>query len=327
MNPRFLFGLLAGSVFATVLAAQTPPCIAQNDGNNNSSGNLTAFSFAGANGRGWQFTAPQSTTLLAAELFTGNSFLTNKGYMTLEVWDTNFIFQPGQRLGGGTFESDGALGHEWHGANFDQPVSVTAGQTYWLVWWEPGFSEMPDEPGGTTATTVNWQGGTWVTQATSQAPKWRAYCSLLDQANVTPVGFGCSTASGSLAGMFTNQEPTVGNANFQLEASGFSPGSIGFLILGTDSTFQSFPVPGTAGCQLHSDLLVTLAVTTGTGNQTSNHGPSGPGFAGHSAFDFPIPNNAALTGMFVSSQFAMFDPASTAPLPVVFSNGLQFVLQ
>ena len=145
MNPRFLFGLLAGSVFATVLAAQTPPCIAQNDGNNNSSGNLTAFSFAGANGRGWQFTAPQSTTLLAAELFTGNSFLTNKGYMTLEVWDTNFIFQPGQRLGGGTFESDGALGHEWHGANFDQPVSVTAGQTYWLVWWEPGFSEMPPE--------------------------------------------------------------------------------------------------------------------------------------------------------------------------------------
>ena len=128
MNSRILLGSFTAAMFAATLSAQTPPCIAANDSNNLSSGVISSFSFAGANGHGWQFSPTQTTVLCAAELFTGNSFLTNKGYMTLEVWDMNFIFQPGQRLGGGTFESDGALGHDWHGANFDQPVPINAGR-------------------------------------------------------------------------------------------------------------------------------------------------------------------------------------------------------
>jgi hypothetical protein len=327
MISRFLVGSMACTLLATALSAQTPTCVAQNAGNNISSGALSAFSFAGANGYGWQFTPAQPLLLFSAEVFTESAFLSGQGYMSLEVWDTNLIFQPGQRLGGGSFEVSAALGHEWHGANFDQPVSLNAGQTYWMVWWEPGGSELPYEPGGNPTTTVRWQGGTWVTQANSEAAKWRAYCGLLDQANVTPIGFGCVASTSTLPAMFTNQPATVGNADFQLEAGGFAPGSFGLLILGTDPNFVSFQVPGATGCQLYTDPLSMLAVTTGTGNQTAGHPPAGPGFAGHCAFDFPIPSNPALSGMFISSQFAMLDLAIGTPLPAVFSNGLNLVLQ
>ena len=327
MKTQSILSALTTALISTTLAAQTPPCISANNTTNSSVGIISAFSFAGPNGHGWQFTPTTSMVLFAAELFTENAFLTNQGYMSVEIWDTNFIFQPGQRLGGGTFAVDASLGHEWHGANFDAPVTLVAGQTYWFVWIEPGFSELPVESGGVTATYVRRSGSSWLTQPTSTAPKWRGYCGQLDSAAVTPVGFGCATSVNALPSMMTNHEPTVGNANFQLEASGFLPGSIGLVILGSNPAFVSLPVPGAGSCMLHTDALATLTVTTGTGDQGANHLPSGPGFAGHCSFPLAIPGNAALSGMVIGSQFAMLDPAIGTPLPLVFTNGLQFTIQ
>lgn len=323
---RHLSLLSASMLACSSLAAQTPPCISANDLTNTSSGALTAFSFAGPNVYGWQFVPTQSLVMLSAEIYTENAFLTDDGYMSLEVWDTNASSQPGQRLTGGTWESDGALGHDWHGTSFDEAVQLNSGQTYWLVWREPGFSEVPSEPGGQAAATVRLTGGAWVTQASSWAPKWRGYCNLLDATGVDSTGFGCPTSFLRTPSMFTNYTPAVGNANFQLEASGFPAGSIGLAILGQDPAWTSFTLPGT-GCELHSDGLFTATVATGTGDEGANHPPSGPGFAGHCTFPFPIPNNASLAGIYLNSQFAMLDVAIGTPLPLVFSSGLGFTIQ
>ncbi|MFK7741985.1 MAG: hypothetical protein AB8H80_16840 [Planctomycetota bacterium] len=319
--------LLALSLAAGTAAAQTPPCLSLNDATTNTTGAISAFSFAGVNAVAWQFQPAQASLLFATELFTGNTSLSAQGYMSLEIWDSNFIFQPGQRLGGGTFQIESGLGVDWHGCNLDQPVQVNAGQTYWLVWREPGFSELPYEPGGVTATTARLQGSTWVTQATSQAPKWRAYCQPLDQSNVQPNGFGCSASTGGLPTAFTNHEPTLGNGNFAIEACGFPTGAIGVAALGLDPAWVSVPVPGAPGCQLHTDALVTLLTSTGTGDERAIQPPNGPGFAGHTRLSLPIGADPALIGTFVSAQFVMLDPGATSQLPFVFSSGLQLTVQ
>lgn len=328
MTTGSIRGTFATALLGMTLAAQTPPCISANDSTTvNTGGTITPTSFAGPNGHGWQFTPTQTMVLFSAEIFTENLFLTNRGFMSLEIWDMNFIFTPGQRLGGGTFEADPSLGLGWHGANFDAPVTLNAGQSYWFVWIEPGFSELPVEPGGITATYVRRSGSSWLTQAASSAPKWRGYCNLLDGAAVTPVGFGCATSAGTLPGMMTNYEPTVGNLDFQLEASGFLPGSLGLMILGTNPAWGSLPVPGAPGCSLHTDSLATALVSTGTGNESASQFPGSPGFSGHCVFPLGIPGNPALSGMVIGSQFAMIDLALGTPLPLVFSNGLQFTIQ
>ncbi|MCB9876231.1 MAG: hypothetical protein H6835_01405 [Planctomycetes bacterium] len=313
------------AALSTLLSAQTPPCISFNDANTSTTGSLTAYGFAGPNAYAWQFTPAQPLVLQSAQVYTGNTFLTGSGFMTLEIWDTNFIFTPGQRLGGGTFRSEISLGVDWHGANFDTPVVCNAGQTYWLVWREPGFSETPEEPGGVQATTCSWNGSSWQTQATSWAPKWRGFCGLLDAQGVTPIGLGCGTSQGALPGMFTNHAPTIGDTDFTLEACNFPAGSIGACVLGTDPSWVSFLIPGgPVGCELHTDLAYVPVVTTGTGaNERAQHST---GYAGHVVFPFPIPNVPALAGAIFNSQFAILDLPSGAPLPFVVSNGLRFTL-
>lgn len=322
MLPRLAFAPL---VVAAGLAAQTPPCISLNDATNSVGTAITAYGFAGPGVFGYQFTTATPMVLFAAEIYTQSMpFGSPRGYQSLEIWDTNFIFTPQSRLGGGTWQNQPALGAKWQGCNFDQPVQIQPGQTYWLVWRESGFNTFPYEPGGVPTTTVTYSGGTWVTQPTSQAIKWRGYCSQLDDLNVLPVGLGCATSLGALPAMFTNNTPTIGNAEFQLEGTGFPAGSIGLAVLGTDPTWPSVPVPGTpAGCFLVTDAMATVTVFVGTGNQQALHSV---GASGHCWLDFPIPATPSLVGTFVGSQFAVLDVALPDPLPFVFSNGLRFTL-
>ena len=322
--------MLARSVFAPLalaagIACQTPPCISLNDGNNNSSMNVTAFGFGGPNVFGYQFTSATQLVLFAAEIYTASMALSSpQGYQTLEIWDTNFIFTPQSRLGGGTWQNQPALGPDWQGCTFDQPVPILPGQTYWLVWREGGFNRVPYEPGGVPVTTVVLQGNTWVTQATSQAIKWRGYCSPLDDMNLQPLGFGCLSSQGKVPAMFSNNLPMIGNADFQVEGTGFPPASIGLGLFGTNAAWMPLQVPGAPmGCELQTDVLVTSTVFVGTGNQQAQHSV---GASGHCWIDFPIPNTPSLAGTAIGSQFAVFDPALPDPLPFVFSNGLRFTL-
>lgn len=317
--------LVAG--LAGALAAQSPPCISLNDANNNVGTAISAFGFAGPNVNAYQFTPTSSLVLYAAQVYTASTaFSSPRGYQTLEVWDTNFIFLPQSRLGGGTWQNQptNPLTPSWQGASFDAPVVLTANQTYWLVWRDSGGNLLPYEPGGTPAVWARLSGATWTQQATSQAIKWRGFCSLLDGQGVTPVGLGCLATNGKTPVAFTNNAPTVGNGLFQFEGSGFAAGALGLAILGVNPGWVPLPIPGApAGCSLYVDPLLVATVPIGTGNEQAVHTT---GCAGHCWFDLGIPANPALVGFVIDAQFAGFDAASAAALPFVFSNGVRVTL-
>ncbi|HEU4420736.1 MAG TPA: hypothetical protein VFT55_17490, partial [Planctomycetota bacterium] len=253
--------LVAAGLLSPLLSAQTPPCISLNDANTNVGTAITAFGFGGPGVYAWQFTPSTTLVLMGAQIFTNSTpFGSPRGYMTLEIWDTNFIFLPLSRLGGGTWQNQPTNVPFWQGANFDQRVILNATQTYWLVWRESGGNRLPYEPGGAATTTAMFSGGTWVTQPTSAAPKWRAFCSLLDDAYVTPIGLGCTSSLGPMPSEFTNHAPSLGNGLFQFEGTGFPAGSLGLAVLGTDPSWVSIPIPVTPGCDLHTDVLVTATV-------------------------------------------------------------------
>lgn len=319
--------LTASVFFASLAHAQTPPCIATNDANNTIGASLTAFGFSGPNANAYRVTPSASVVLQAAEVLTDSSLSTStnpRGYMTLEVWDENANGLPGTRLAGGTWQSQVALGLAWQGANFDNLVVLNASQNYWVVWRDGGANRFPYEPGGTGLAHARLSGGNWLPQANPQPLKWRGYCTQLDDANVAPIGFGCVSSANRTPAAFTNHAPAIGNANFQLEGTGFPAASIGLVVLGTDPNWVSLPVPGAGpGCMLHADIVATATVLTGTGNEQVVHST---GFAGHTWFDFPIPNNPAFVGYLFNAQFVVLDTASLDPLPFVFSSGVRFVL-
>ena len=148
LRPLVIAGI-AGS-----LAAQTPPCISQNDATNSVGTSITAFGFGGPGVNAYQFTPTTSLVLWAAEIYTASTAATTpRGYQTLEIWDTSLLFLPQTRLGGGTWQNQATnpLTPAWQGANFDAPVTLAANQTYWLVWRESGGNLLPYEPGGTQA--------------------------------------------------------------------------------------------------------------------------------------------------------------------------------
>lgn len=310
--------------FAGAVAAQTPPCISLNDASNSVNPAITLSGFTGPNVLGFRFTPATSLILRAAEIFTASPVATTSGYMTLEVWDESpATGLPGTRLCGGTWQAHQNLGLEWHGVNFDGLAVALASTNYWLVWREPGGSRIPYEPGGTTMQVARLSNGAW-TPASPAALKWRGYCSLLDGVYMQPVGIGCLSSTGALPASFTNHLPLLGNADFQAEATGFSPGTLGIAILGANPAWPSLPIPGApANCFLHNEALVLIVVPVGTGNQQAQHAV---GAAGHCWLDFPLPPNPLLAGFVLDVQFAGLDPGSTDPLPFVFTNGVRVTL-
>ena len=316
---------LAPVLLSVAAVAQTPPCIANNDATTTVGTSITAFGFGGPGGLAYRFTPTTSLVLAAAKLFTGNVALTNQGAMTLEVWDENVVTGlPGTRLVGGTWQVQNSLGVGWQGASFDGLAPVNAGVNYWLVWREPGGSRLPYEAGGTTVPVARLVGGNWVLQAAQQPLKWRGFCSLPDEAGTVTLGFGCAASTGRIPSSFTNHAPTIGNANFQFEASGFAAGTLGLAVLGANPGWASFPIPGApVGCEIHVEPVVVNVVPVGTGNQQAGHGV---GTNGHCWQDLAIPANPSLVGAVVDAQFAGLDVGSVDPLPFVFTNGVRITL-
>lgn len=316
---------LACSLFVSCafVAAQTP-CISLNDATTSVGTAISLTGFTGPNVVAYQFTPATTLVLMAAEIFTSNSFATSSGYQTLEIWDEGANGLPSTRLGGGTWQTQATLPLGWHGASFDAIVQVQAGSNYWLVWREGGSNRLPYEAGGTTMPFARFTGGAWVLQAAQQPLKWRGHCSLLDGQGVQTVGFGCSGSTPSMPAEFTNHAPTLGNANFRFEATGLPAGGLGLAAFGLDPAWVSFPIPGAPlGCELHVDPLVLIGVTIGTGNQQASHAT---GASGHAWVQLPLPTGASMIGVTVGAQFAALDVGSTDPLPFVFSNGLRITL-
>lgn len=320
---------LVVSLFASMLMAQTPPCLAENDQNPVGQGVVSVGSHI-------LYTAtritPATTQLVRGiRIYTSNDFGPAQGeYQTLEIWsdDTGSTNLPMNRLAGGSWF---ALPSEvppftfrWQGCTLDNPVQLQAGLNYWIVRVEPGWCGVPNNNGGVqlpmiykTATQSAWSApttGPWT------AFTYRLYCSPLDDQGVVPIGAGCPTSSNRTPATFTNHRPIVGNVDFSIECTGLPPGVPVVNVLGVVQNFPSVPLPGTNGCLAHTDDSVVLSDVVGTGTVRSDR------VFGHVRFAIPIPANAALQGLYFGSQVAALDPGATASLPIVTSNALRITV-
>jgi hypothetical protein len=311
--------LLTIAFVSASLAAQSLPCVATNDATNTVGTAVSGYPFSGPNVVAYRITSPNAVVLRAAQLYTAST-LSTAGYMTLEVYDESGGI-PGTRLAGGTLQTSTALGLGWWGASFDGFALLQPATNYWLVWREAGGSRLPYEPGGVTTTFARFTGGSWIVQTAQQPLKWRGFCSPLDGQGRAPIGNACASSTGNFPAAFANYAPTVGNANFQFEATGFANGALALAVIGANPGWTPFPVPGAPfGCDLNADPMVVVTVPVGAGNQQAAHSV---GAAGHCWVDLPIPANPALVGFVVDAQFAGLDVGVAAALPFVFTNALR----
>jgi hypothetical protein len=311
--PRSLPLAFALALGAT-LAAQSAPCYSMNDATNGVSGGITAAALSGPVSWGFQFTPTASQAIQSVQIYTENRFQARA--MQLEIWsDASGL--PSARLGGGSFKIQTAWFTSWRGTNFEQPVVMAANTPYWIVWIEPGGSRLPYDPAGTPLPGARrLTGGVW-TAGTAQALKFRLFCGLLDDLNVSPFGPGCNGAGG-IASTFTNHPPTIDNALFMVEGIGLPTATASILVLGVQPSWTPVLIPGgPPGCFLHTDPFVVLTGLTGNGAVNSPTGPSG-----HTAFGLPIPNVPTLAGLTLGLQVGALDTSFAVPVPIVTGNAV-----
>ena len=301
-------------------AAQTPPCFSLNDANTSVTGNITSYGFAGQNVQAWQITPTTNFIAWSAQVFTRNALLTGDRFMILELWsDVGGL--PGVRLGGGTWRIVNARPYAWQGADLDQPVVVVANTPLWLTWIDPGSSTPPVETGGAVMPrATRSSAGVWTAGAAS-APKVRLFCGPLDDAYSQPFGSGCALSTGQFSSVFTNEQPTLGNAGFFFETSGNPSGGAVFVVIGFDPNWIAIPVPGfPVGCLQNTDVVATLFALAGTGTTR------GPTCAGYVSAPLAIPFDPGLTGQLLAAQAVPFDAGAVAPLPFATSNAQRIIL-
>ncbi len=313
-----ILALLLLAALACPIQAQSAPCLAFNDTTNFASGALSTYGFAGPNRRAWQITTPTAAVIAGIRVYTGNTLLSGDIFMSLEIYSDSSGL-PGTRLGGGTWKIVPASA--WQGATLDQPVTLAAGSSAWVVWSDPGFSALPLDSGGLLLPTVTPSGGTWAV-APSSALKVRLYCGPLDGPGIANLGPSCLGGNGSQPAAFTNQTPAVGNASFAVEATGWFSNQPVLLAYGVMPNWVSLPNPLLPlGCAQNTDIVDTLFAVSGSGNSR------GPTAAGHVRFALPIPNDPGMLGGFVAFQAAGFDVSAQAIVPLVTTNGVQVTVQ
>ena len=297
------------------IAAQTSPCEALNDSSTYVVPAITGFPLSGMNARAYELIPSQSHTARSIRIVTENTFFGR--FMALEIYDSDpGTGKPGNRLGRGVWKIDTNRGVAWQGANLDKPVSLVQGTQYWIVWRDPGGSQLPHDAGGTQVPSLSLNPLGWASTGT-EGFKFRLYCSLLDSANLIPVGNGCTNTLNREGTLFCNEEPLVGNLAFAFEGSGFANSAAAVLLLGVNPAFTSLPLPGfPAGCMLHTDVVVSVTGATGAGSISSSAA------GGHVLFPLGIPNLAVVSGAIFRAQLGVLDVGAAATIPVVMSNGM-----
>ena len=312
---------LAAALLAVAPCAQTAPCISDNDSTNAATSAFFGILNSAPGVHGWQINPQITTTAASIRVYTGNNYMNQTGnFAKLDIYD-DVAGLPGQSLGSGTFRLQ--PGFSWLGCNFDTPIPLQSGNFYWVVMTEPGWTNAPLQSfGGNNlpAYRYNTVTNTWFPYNSFEALKYRIYCSPLDSQGVTAFGAACPNAAGSLGTAFTNATPTVGNASFQIEGTGFTPGSVIVGVAGINSAWPSLPLPGAPGCFVSSSADFASSLQAGVGDVRAVQ-PDG-----HVELPVPIPSSGSLVGFFLSVQFAALDLAIGTPLPFVTSNALQITI-
>lgn len=312
--------LATSLLLAATAPTQTPPCFSTNDFTVAVGTGVTGYGFAGENARAWKISPVTSTLIQSGQIYTRNNTLTGSIYMSLEIWSDN-NGTPGARLGGGSWRIVNSRPFAWQGTNFDAPIALTGGLSYWVAWIDPGFSNIPTEPGGALVLPrVNRSGTSW-TSGVAEAPKLRLFCGLLDDSNSVPNGIACASSSGKLPVVYTNEQPTIGNAGFMFEVSGIASGGAVFVVFGFVGGWTPVAVPGLpTGCYQNTDVVSSVLLFAGTGTTR------GPSCAGYVSVPLALPANPAFVGLPLSAQALALDAASAAPLPFVGSNAQRITI-
>lgn len=314
-------------ILGAALAAQSTPVFQLN------SQNLVSAATSGygalPNRRGFQFTVPQNITVAAAEICTSNASV--PGFHRLELMTDSGGRPSGNQLTRGTWKIDVGAPDRWQGTDFDRPASLLANTPYWLVWNDPGQSSMPQPLSGAVYLPIaNYDAitDTWTLPSSLHALPFRLYSGRLDRQGVVQHGEPCAGFLNRIGTLYANQDPTLGNAGFRLEGSGYPGGGLAFLVIGFDPLFQSLYLPGTPisprtpqGCFLHTEALTTLTGITGLGDVRS------AAAAFHVAFPLPVPATPGLHGLLLTTQIVCVDQGNIVdPLPLMTSNGLHITL-
>lgn len=306
------------------LAAQTTPCLGLNDTTSAVTALITGRNNAGTGEWAWRFTPTTTLAVHGLKIITGNRY--TSAFMKLSIFSHNTTtVLPGKLISEGTWDQPKSPVIDWVGTNLDRVTTLNKGTSYWIVWNETGWSTPPFQNTGTTLlpTAVRFGGGVWNT-GLAQAFKCRFYCSKIDLLGIKAFGTACTGATTGLGTSFTNTVPTVGNASFRVEGTGLPPSAASFLAIGIVKAFPGVSLGALApGCWMNTDFaLVVAGLSTGNGPIRS-----ATGAFGHISYKLPIPNNAALKGVFVSTQIATADAASKNALPLVFTNATQITFQ
>ena len=290
----FLFAAIASS-----LPAQSPCTVAQ--AAFNTLNYASQVSMGGPNLLvAIQASAPTTYLATRIEMFTGNG----AGANSVAIWSHDpSTTAPLVQLAQGSWQMSRIP--SWQGANLQQPVLLNQGQTFWVVWGPINGAQASVE--GTSGGQVyrgSFNGGqTWngPFQNTNQW-KFRIYGGSCGQVDL--FGTGCAGSSGVTPEFGWGTVPAVGGTlNVMLQRG--VPNDFAILAVGDSNTvWNSQPLPfdltpyGAPGCQIRCSVVVTLLT------------PTDPA-TGAAVVTANIPNNPALQGVRVYSQWVAHDAAAS----------------
>lgn len=234
-------------------------------------------------------TAAQALSITSVELFTRGG----SGQLALHR-SAGGMGPASSPLATATLSATGTAG--WRAATFAAPVTINAGETFYLIHDAASF-DVSLLGGGTppaVPTLMDPGFGFFVPISLQGIPDqaaWRITCTG-SGGNATPV-------------LSTRGVPTTGQS-FDLLLDQALPNASAFLLLGTSrTTFQQFTLPldlgflGAPGCEILASWDVMLA-------------PFTTDAAGQATIPMPVPNLPGLVDAHVYTQMLIIDPQANA---------------
>lgn len=143
---------------------------------------------------------------------------------------------------------------------------------------------------------------------------------FVNAAGVKSTGSGCADGYGNFSVFGAATSPTIGNANFKLEAHGL-PTSARFMLmlsLGGGVTPIDMAFMGAPGCFLRTALQLDVGGLTTPGDALRGEGKV--------ILPLPIPNDTSLRGLVLSLQIGALDGNSKRNFPMVVTNGIELTI-
>jgi hypothetical protein len=258
---------------------------------------------------GIQTTAATAIAATRIEVFTGEQ----QGINSIALYTHDALGnRPGVSLGSASWSMSRING--WQGANLTTPISIAAGQTFWVV-WSPINGAQSSHQGaavGGQPYRGSFDGGaSWNGPFQSYGWKFRIYCGG-PLGHYETFGTGCSGSSRTRPELGWFGLPTIGS-QFNVHLERALPSSFALLTIGdSDATWNGNALPlslapvGASGC----DVLASVAETVFTPIDVT----------GQAVVTLTLPPTASLIGFQFFDQWFVHD-ANANTLQFVVSNG------